>query len=43
MEIESYLVPQAKPVAAVQALFSAAMQAGGRDNITIALVDVAKH
>ena len=42
MEIESYLLPKVKPVAAVQALFSAAMQAGGRDNITIAIVDVAK-
>ena len=40
--IESYVVPQLKPVAAVQSLFSAAMEAGGRDNITIAIVDVEK-
>ena len=40
--IESYMIPQLKPVAAVQALFSAAMEAGGRDNITIAIVDVEK-
>ena len=40
--IESYLVPQLKPVAAVQSLFSATMEAGGRDNITIALVDIEK-
>ena len=38
-EIQSYLVPRRKPAAAVQALFSAAMAAGGRDNITIAVVD----
>jgi len=43
VEIESYLVRESKPVAAVQALFSATMQAGGRDNITIVIVDVAKH
>jgi protein phosphatase len=40
MEMESYLLPKIKPVAAVQSLFSAAMQSGGRDNITIAIVDV---
>jgi serine/threonine protein phosphatase PrpC len=40
--IESYIVPQLKPAAAVQSLFSAAMEAGGRDNITIAIVDVEK-
>ncbi len=39
-EIEKFLVPQLKPSAAVQSLFSAAMEAGGRDNITIAVVDV---
>lgn len=39
-EIEKFAVPQLKPVAAVQSLFSAAMEAGGRDNITIAIVDV---
>ncbi len=38
--MESYIIPQLKPVAAVQSLFSAAMEAGGRDNITIAIVDV---
>ena len=40
--IESYMVPQLKLVSAVQSLFSAAMEAGGRDNITIAIVDVEK-
>ena len=40
--IESYIIPQLKPVSAVQSLFSAAMEAGGRDNITIAIVDVEK-
>ena len=40
--IESYIVPQLKPAAAVQSLFSATMDAGGRDNITIAIVDVEK-
>jgi serine/threonine protein phosphatase PrpC len=40
--IESYIVPHLKPAAAVQSLFSAAMEAGGRDNITIAIVDVEK-
>jgi serine/threonine protein phosphatase PrpC len=40
--IESYVVPHLKPAAAVQSLFSAAMEAGGRDNITIAIVDVEK-
>lgn len=39
-DIESFLIPQLKPVAAVQSLFSAAMEAGGRDNITIVIVDV---
>ncbi len=38
--IESFVIPQLKAVAAVQSLFSAAMDAGGRDNITIAIVDV---
>lgn len=38
--IESYVIPQLKPVAAVQSLFSAAIEAGGRDNITIAIVDL---
>ena len=41
-QIESYAVPQLKAAAAVQSLFSAAMEAGGRDNITIAIVDVEK-
>jgi PPM family protein phosphatase len=40
--IESYIIPQLKPVAAVQSLFSAALEAGGRDNITIAIVDIEK-
>ena len=39
-DIESHAIPQLKPVAAVQSLFSAAMEAGGRDNITLAVVDV---
>ena len=38
--IESYIIPQLNPVAAIQSLFSAAMEAGGRDNITIAIIDV---
>jgi len=42
-EIESYAVPELKPAAAVQALFTAAMDAGGRDNITIAMVDVERQ
>lgn len=41
-EIEEYAVPQLNPDAAVQALFAAAMEAGGRDNITIAIIDVEK-
>lgn len=39
-EIESFAVEGVKPSALVQALFAAAMDAGGRDNITIAVVDV---
>jgi protein phosphatase len=42
-EIESVALPDLKPVAVVQALFAAAMEAGGRDNITIALVDVERQ
>jgi protein phosphatase len=41
-DIERIAVPMLNPVAVVQALFSAAMEAGGRDNITIAVVDVEK-
>lgn len=41
-EMEGFVVSQAKPAAAVQALFSAAMEAGGNDNITIAVVDIEK-
>ena len=41
-EMESLAVPHLKPAAAVQTLFSSAMEAGGRDNITIAVVDVEK-
>ena len=40
--IESYAIPHLKAGAVVQSLFSAAMEAGGRDNITIAVVDVEK-
>ena len=41
-DIERIAVPLLNPIAVVQALFSAAMEAGGRDNITIAVVDVEK-
>lgn len=41
-DIERIMVPLLNPVAVVQALFTAAMEAGGRDNITIAVVDVEK-
>jgi serine/threonine protein phosphatase PrpC len=41
-EIEEHAVPHLDPAAAVHALFAAAMEAGGRDNITIAIVDIAK-
>ena len=41
-EMEGFVVSQSTPMAAVQALFSAAMEAGGHDNITIAVVDVEK-
>lgn len=40
--VESLIVSHLKPAAAVQTLFSTAMEAGGRDNITIAIVDVEK-
>jgi serine/threonine protein phosphatase PrpC len=39
-EIERIAVPLLTPSAVVHALFSAAMEAGGRDNCTIAVVDV---
>lgn len=39
-EMETFVVPTLRPASAVQTLFSAAMEAGGRDNITIAIVDV---
>ncbi len=39
-DIERIAVPILSAAAVVQALFSAAMEAGGRDNITIAVVDV---
>jgi len=41
-EMESLIRPKSGTTAAVQALFSTAMEAGGRDNITIAVVDVEK-
>jgi PPM family protein phosphatase len=39
-EMERVVVPVLSPAGAVQALFTSAMDAGGRDNITIAVVDV---
>jgi PPM family protein phosphatase len=39
-EIERIVVPMLSASAAVDALFNAAMEAGGRDNITVAIVDV---
>ncbi len=39
-DIERIAVPLLSPAAVVQSLFNAAMEAGGRDNITIAVVDV---
>jgi PPM family protein phosphatase len=41
-DMERVVVPVLNPVAAAQALFSAAMEAGGKDNITVAIVDVEK-
>ena len=41
-DMERVVIPILNPSAAVQALFSAAMEAGGKDNITIAVVDVEK-
>lgn len=42
-DLERIAIPILNPVAAVHALFSAAMEAGGKDNITIAVVDVEKR
>lgn len=42
-EIERIAGPIQRASAVVQALFTAAMEAGGRDNITIALVDVERQ
>jgi serine/threonine protein phosphatase PrpC len=39
-DMERLVVPILGAAAAAQTLFSAAMQAGGKDNITIAVVDV---
>jgi serine/threonine protein phosphatase PrpC len=39
-DMERIVVPVLAPVAAVQTLFTAAMDAGGKDNITVAVVDV---
>jgi serine/threonine protein phosphatase PrpC len=39
-DMERVVVPLLTPVAAVQMLFTAAMDAGGKDNITVAVVDV---
>jgi serine/threonine protein phosphatase PrpC len=41
-DMERVVVPVLNPVAAAHALFSAAMEAGGKDNITVAIVDVEK-
>ena len=41
-EMERVVIPVLNPTAAVQALFSASMDAGGKDNITIAVVDIEK-
>jgi serine/threonine protein phosphatase PrpC len=41
-DMERIVVPVLNPNAAVQALFHAAMDAGGKDNITIAVVDIEK-
>src|SRR5687767_11803595 len=41
-DMERVVVPVLNPVAAAQALFSAAMEAGGKDNITVSIVDVEK-
>lgn len=42
-DMERVVVPVLNPAAAAQALFSAAMEAGGKDNITVAIVDVEKE
>jgi serine/threonine protein phosphatase PrpC len=39
-DMERVVVPVLNPVAAAHALFTAAMEAGGKDNITVAIVDV---
>ena len=39
-DMERVAIPLLNPADAVQALFDAAMEAGGKDNITIAIVDV---
>src|SRR5687767_13553350 len=41
-DMERVVVPVLNPSAAAQALFHAAMEAGGRDNITVSVVDVEK-
>jgi PPM family protein phosphatase len=41
-DMERVVVPVLTAAAAVQALFNAAMEAGGKDNITVAVVDVEK-
>jgi PPM family protein phosphatase len=41
-DMERVVVPVLNPVAAVNALFAAAMDAGGKDNITVAIIDVEK-
>ena len=42
-DLERIVIPILNPVAAAQALFAGAMDAGGRDNITIAIVDVERR
>jgi protein phosphatase len=41
-DMERVVVPVLNPVGAAQALFQAAMEAGGKDNITVSVVDVEK-
>ena len=41
--IQHFLVENADPAAAVAAMMDAALENGGRDNITIIVLDVAVH
>jgi PPM family protein phosphatase len=42
-DMERIVIPVLNPASAVLALFQAAMEAGGKDNVTIAVVDVEGH